>query len=113
MKENEIIAEFMGAGNWYEAQSSNQFNHYHTDWNSLMTVVDKIESSGYIVAILHHGTMISGEFGAKVDNLNTNQFKNRIDYTYDAVVKFIKCENTYTKKTYISWIWLLMNLIKR
>ena len=29
MKDNELIAEFMGVGKHYEAQSSNQFNQYH------------------------------------------------------------------------------------
>ena len=40
-KNNELIAEFMGVGKHYEAQSSNQFNQYHTSWDWLMPVVDK------------------------------------------------------------------------
>tara|TARA_R100001129_G_C5199697_1_gene213447 strand:- start:386 stop:625 length:240 start_codon:yes stop_codon:yes gene_type:complete len=38
---NKLIAEFMGVGKHYEAQSSNMFNQYHTDWNRLMPVIDK------------------------------------------------------------------------
>jgi hypothetical protein len=41
MKDNLIIAEFMGVGKHYEAQSSNMFNQYHTNWNKLMPVVHK------------------------------------------------------------------------
>ena len=42
-KTNELIAEFMGVGKHYEAQSSNMFNQYHTDWNRLMPVIEKIQ----------------------------------------------------------------------
>tara|TARA_B110000238_G_C15707213_1_gene260947 strand:+ start:150 stop:416 length:267 start_codon:yes stop_codon:yes gene_type:complete len=42
MKDNELIAEFMGVGKHYEAQSSNQFNQYHQSWDWLMPVVKKI-----------------------------------------------------------------------
>ena len=41
-KNNKLIAEFMGVGKHYEAQSSNMFNQYHTDWNKLMLVIEKI-----------------------------------------------------------------------
>ena len=41
MKDNELIAEFMGVGKNYEAQSSNQFNQYHSSWDWLMPVIDK------------------------------------------------------------------------
>ena len=40
---NKLIAEFMGVGKHYEAQSSNMFNQYHTDWNRLMPVIEKIQ----------------------------------------------------------------------
>ena len=40
---NKLIAEFMGVGKLYEAQSSNQWNQYHTSWDCLMPVVEKIE----------------------------------------------------------------------
>jgi len=39
---NKLIAEFMGVGKHYEAQSSNMFNQYHTDWNRLMQVIENI-----------------------------------------------------------------------
>ena len=42
MKDNKIIAEFMGVDKHYEAQSSNMFNQYHTSWDRLMPVLKKI-----------------------------------------------------------------------
>ena len=43
---NRLIAEFMGVGKLHEAQSSNQWNQYHTSWDWLMPVVEKIENDG-------------------------------------------------------------------
>jgi hypothetical protein len=42
MKDNKLIAEFMGVGKHYEAQSSNMFNQYHTSWDWLIPVVQKL-----------------------------------------------------------------------
>ena len=42
MKNNKLIAEFMGVGKLHEAQSSNQWNQYHTSWDWLMPVIIKI-----------------------------------------------------------------------
>lgn len=41
MKDNKLIAEFMGVGKLHEAQSSNQWNQYHTSWDCLMPVLNK------------------------------------------------------------------------
>jgi len=41
MKDNKLIAEFMGVGNLFEPQSSNRFNNYHNSWDDLMPVVLK------------------------------------------------------------------------
>ena len=43
MNNNKLIAEFMGVGKLHEAQSSNQWNQYHTSWDWLMPVLIKIE----------------------------------------------------------------------
>ena len=45
MKDNKIIAEFMGVDKHYEAQSSNMFNQYHTSWDWLMPVANEIIKS--------------------------------------------------------------------
>ena len=98
MKKNELIAEFMGVGKYYEAQSSNPFNQYHESWNSLMTVVESIESDErYDVEILQYGTRIIERTKTDcievVNNIADISFDSKIDHTYDAIVKFIKyCE---------------------
>ena len=75
---NKLIAEFMGVGKHYEAQSSNMFNQYHTDWNRLMPVVQKIEQDCE---------------GVPQEMLNISLYSD-INEVYKAVVKFI---NQYNK----------------
>jgi hypothetical protein len=76
MKENRLIAEFMGVGKHYEAQSSNMFNQYHTDWNRLM---------GVIYEILWLEDYEDESYSDIYDGL-TNAL---LSQTYDAVVEFI------------------------
>ena len=100
MKDNELIAEFMGVGKYYEAQSSNQFNHYHNSWDWLMPVVEKIESDErYDVEILQYGTRIiertKTDLIEVVNNIADISFDSKIEHTYDAIVKFI---NEYNKR---------------
>ena len=83
MKDNKLIAEFMGVGKHYEAQSSNMFNQYHTDWNSLMPVVQKIGDE-----------YLNTPFDETYSHL-TEQYENiwTLEDTYNAVVEFIKDQN--------------------
>ena len=74
MKDNKLIAEFMGVSKHYEAQSSNMFNQYHTDWNRLMPVVQKIEQDCE---------------GVPQELLNVSLYSNMKE-VYNAVVEFIK-----------------------
>ena len=91
---NILIAEFMGVGKHYEAQSSNMFNQYHSSWDWLMPVVEKIQSLGYEVQIRNTDCII-------FQLLDTLKYKpivdissgNGKDSTYDAVVEFIKNQN--------------------
>ena len=81
MKDNELIAEFMGVGKHYEAQSSNQFNQYNTSWDWLMPVVNKCFQYGE----LHNSyrEQIIESLSGVID----------IEDTCKAVVEFIKdCE---------------------
>jgi|TARA_R110000787_G_scaffold44300_3_gene108805 hypothetical protein len=73
MKNNKIIAEFMGVGKHYEAQSSNPFNQYHQSWDWLMPVIAKL--------VQNFGSGWKFEQGY---DLNVR---------YKEVVKFIKQEN--------------------
>ncbi len=90
MKNNKLIAEFMGVGKLYEAQSSNQWNQYHSDWNKLMPVVNKCMQTGEN----------TDEWDALYDALSTVNKTN----THEAVVEFIKQynENERLNNEYIS-----------
>tara|TARA_R100001594_G_scaffold37957_1_gene68597 strand:+ start:369 stop:722 length:354 start_codon:yes stop_codon:yes gene_type:complete len=112
MEDNKLIAEFMG-GVMHEGLMSlpddnNLYNiecqlHYHTSWDWLMPVVEKIESLGYIVEIVTHKTEIS----KKEEYPNKSKMMmypgKKINSTYQAVVEFIKEYNRttdYNKVTY-------------
>jgi len=75
MKDNELIAEFMGVGKHYEAQSSNQFNQYHKSWDWLMPVVEECYDNG------------ADE--NEVGDITHALLDCDIDHTYRAVVEFI------------------------
>lgn len=79
MKDNELIAEFMGVGKNYEAQSSNQFNQYHKSWDRLMPVIAEL--------VKNFG---SGWIFEEGYDLNTR---------YNAVVEFIKQRERINPKT--------------
>ena len=78
MKNNKLIAESMGVGKLHEAQSSNQWNQYHTSWDCLMPVVDKIEIEGFDP----HG-LIDNALGSR-----------EIEDVHDACVTLIKAHNS-------------------
>ena len=82
MNNNKLIAEFMGVGKLHEAQSSNQWNQYHTSWDWLMPVVLKCkESVDYC----------SDDNALEYHNIEDEMLSQlSIEDTYQAVVKFIK-----------------------
>ena len=87
MKDNELIAEFMEVDGFLSLSKM----EYHISWNWLMPVVEKIESDErYDVDILQYGTRIREGKKDIVNNIADISFYNKIDHTYDAVVKFIK-----------------------
>jgi hypothetical protein len=95
---NKLIAEFMEHHN----NMGNKGLQYHSDWNWLMEVVDKIEfidNGRFDVNILKNGTQIfEYQAGGKVivDNVAEISFENKIEHTYKAVVEFIKWYNNQT-----------------
>ena len=85
MKKNELIAEFMGVGKHYEAQSSNQFNQYHTSWDWLMPVVKKC-----LAGEAEQSEEISNTI---IKNIYEGICNQDISFAYKSVVEFIKdCE---------------------
>ena len=104
LNENKMIAEFMGYNlevvndevyftldDMLETLSDEEL-HYHTDWNWLIGVVDKIESLGYDVQIiLDYCTITNGDY-SEITQIGGNKIHN----VYNACVEFIKWY-THTK----------------
>jgi len=110
---NQLIAEFMGMtygdpnDNSVMIQMTPKGNEvvpielmeYHTSWDWLMSVVDKIESDErFDVNVLQYGTIISSNTKERghieiVNNVANISFDSKIDHTYQAVVEFIKQYN--------------------
>ena len=107
---NKLIAEFMGLkpknifGYWgiskdhvsvnckTEAEAFESFcksTKYHSDWNWLMQVVEKIEISGYYLQIDSIGCIISKN---NIDLVTVNS-RTKIDAVYTACVEFINWYN--------------------
>lgn len=112
IENNKLIAEFMGVQLFFGEPYNKDIEQwevffdtlyetkdlaYHTDWNWLMPVVEKIEHIDSIdVNILTNGTRIyEWRSGGKViiDNIADISFSNKIEHTYHAVVEFIKWYN--------------------
>lgn len=109
---NKMIAEFLGWKNHFKNGGSTvvylsneehiqdwEFFHiekemsitpiemkFHSSWNWLMSVVEKIESIGYGVEIIGNYCKVIGE------NIQCSQPK-KIEATYKAVVQFIEWYN--------------------
>ena len=99
MKDNKIIAEFMGVGKLYEAQSSNQWNQYHSSWDWLMPVVEKIECTPDDKGDCFNVMMEA--FECTISGLGLTLCLNghtKMDATYKAVVELIKIYNDGLKK---------------
>lgn len=116
---NRIIAEFMGAK--YNKDTSFPMRHdelwlpihgvcnfigtngkclrYDSSWDWLMPVIEKIEEleeGRFDVNILKNGTQIFEFFASGlliVDNVANISFSEKIEHTYDAVVRFIEWYN--------------------
>ena len=97
MKRNEWIAEFMNVGHLYEAQSSNQFNKYHLSWDSLMPVVEMIESLGFEFYIVENRCRVCHNTDKSIDELYVLECRTKIETTYEMVIEYITWYNTKHK----------------
>ena len=102
---NKLIAEFLGyidngcseegflidpKTNYDVCIDSLQF---HTDWNWLIQVVEKIESLGYSVNISSSMVYINGDNSRIVSPFNIGFKITKIEAVYNACVEFIKWYN--------------------
>ena len=114
---NKLIAEFMGynqdgLGKWFKdgILISYHFDYfkYHSSWDWLMPVVEKIEKEGYEISISSQMEYINDDTETywhqdcciSSDNqeiVNTTG-KSKINSVYAAVVQFIQWYNTQNKQ---------------
>ena len=102
---NKLIAEFLGyidngcseegflidpKTNYDICIDSLQF---HSDWNWLMEVVEKIESLKFSVLIGKNNCVIEQTFGKESLNLGLIKGKDKIEAVYNACLEFIKWYN--------------------
>lgn len=109
MKNNKLIAEFMGMtygdpnNDSVMIQTTPQGNEvvpiesmeYHTSWDWLMPIIDKIESLGYEFTIVENRCKVSNNTDHSVKELfHIETIGGKFKTTYDAVVQFIKKNKT-------------------
>lgn len=104
MNHNKLIADFMDLetpdGVYYEYLTKeghrSELTHfmlleYHTSWNWLMPVVEKIESLGYEFFIVEDRVKIAHNTDHSIGTvINFTLGGSKKDATYEGVVKFIK-----------------------
>jgi hypothetical protein len=102
MENNKLIAEFMGK-KWHKEffkdvciiSPSNISYKFHTSWDWLMPVVEKIESLGYEFFIVEDRIKIAHNTDHSIDTIiNFTLGGSKREATYKAVVEFI---NQYNK----------------
>ena len=92
---NILIAEFMGIENTnglvFQDANTKEFHSikYHSSWDWLMPVVQKIESLGYVFTIQGG----KAEYGEMISETRCFIAENKRSSTYKAVVEFIKNQN--------------------
>ena len=114
LKENKLIAEFMGYSQphpdypqstyWYkEGEAPLTILSFHTDWNWLMKVVDKIESTEMLGEVFNvqinrnktHILYAPANYSNEkwFENLIIKESKDKLLNTYQAAVEFINYYN--------------------
>jgi hypothetical protein len=120
LKEKKLIAKFMGwyivpycpSGDVWNNETDNRILNlcdfsYHSDWNWLMSVVDKIESiipdnnnvRRFLVSIKMESCVILDMYDTQKDFLNLyyKEHATKKEAVYFAVVEFIKWYNKQTE----------------
>jgi len=115
MKENKLIAEFMGMANERHSDGRYLFTtdidelkgadtrfgeelYFHVSWDWLMPVVEKIESLGYELVIVESRCYVKHNTDHSIEELfHIEKIGSKIECTYNAVVEFIKEYNPTPK----------------
>lgn len=104
---NRIIAEFMGLKKdspniiWFYSSNKGKYYReneliYHSDWNWLMELVDKIESLGFDTSLDRHEFGKKTTFFIRYGGSNTQSGiskDNKIKAVYNACFEFIQWYN--------------------
>ncbi len=104
VENNKLIAEFLGYewDNQNEVLTQNKFaiqnsvTKFHSDWNWLMQLVEKIESLGFATSIASGSKGFACVITKGVENIflsNNKTSKTKIEAVYNACVEFIKWYN--------------------
>ena len=97
MKDNKLIAEFMGHPQPSPNHLSTTYRYkqskvlFDTDWNLLMEVVEKINNQNNVVQIHENHAMVVNNTKGEV--LVDVVSRSMIEATYEAVVEYIKLQN--------------------
>lgn len=108
MRNNKLIAEFMGNipifENEYQMVTHNNMCYgvdelkYHTDWNWLMEVVERIENFGFEFFIVESRCKIAHNTDHSIETIiDFEIIGTKLQATYKAVVEFIKWYNNESK----------------
>ncbi len=89
MDNNKLIAEFMSGEHPLAGVTHEAHHNYHTSWDWLMPVVQKIESLGYVFTIQGG----KAEYGEMISETQCFIAEDKLSSTYKAVVEFIKQYN--------------------
>ena len=96
MEDNKLIAEFMDYDNVDEMFPFDGELHYHSSWDWLMPVVERIRGleEGMLVERIdimpNDGVAIHYSHPPKMIVVDTSKRVNTLNATYQAVVEFIK-----------------------
>lgn len=113
IEHSRILAKFMGGENYAKGRPDmwcfeqnplgNKWLHdrelnYHTDWNRLMQVVQKIESLGFEFIIAESRANIAPVSDKSVDQfIIIDIIGTKIEAVYNACVEFVKWYNSQPK----------------
>lgn len=87
--DNRMIAQFYKGESVPESWNWN----YHDNWDSLMPVIEKIESLGYFCMINKWTSVYTGSEKNGRISITTVEGKSKLTNTYQAVIKFIEWYN--------------------